>query len=44
MFAHAFGRPNLLSHRFRKNPVRVYGSAIGMVAAATLLAFAAMTI
>ena len=42
MFAHAFSRPNLLSrlHRSQKNPVRVY---VGMVAAATLLAFAAMT-
>jgi hypothetical protein len=39
MFAHAFGRPNLLSriYRLRRNPVRVY---LGVV----FLAFAAMTI
>jgi hypothetical protein len=46
MFARAFDRPNPLSrtHRFPKNPVRVFGSPTGMVAAVTLLAFAAMTI
>jgi hypothetical protein len=46
MFARAFDRPNLLSRirRFPKNRVRVYGPGIGMVAAATFLAFAAMTI
>ena len=44
MFAYAFDRPNLLSgiHGFRKNSFRVCGSAIGMVAAATLLVLAAM--
>ena len=39
LFAHAFDRPNLLSgiRRFRKNPIHVYGSALGLVAAATLI-------
>jgi hypothetical protein len=47
MFARAFDRANLLSriHRFPENPVvRVYGSPTEMVAAATLLTFAGMTI
>jgi two-component sensor histidine kinase len=39
LFAHAFDRPNLLSgiRRFRKNPIHVCGSALGLVAAATLI-------
>src|ERR1700761_511725 len=42
LFAHAFDRPNLLSRirRFRKNPVRVYGSALALVVAATLVRLA----
>ena len=43
MFAHAFDRPKLLGRIqwFRKYPVRAY---VGMVPAATLLAFAAIAI
>jgi two-component sensor histidine kinase len=39
LFAHAFDRPNLLSgiRRFRKDPIHVYGSALGLVTAATLV-------
>ncbi|MGO4511896.1 DUF4118 domain-containing protein [Bradyrhizobium sp. 2TAF36] len=39
LFARAFDRPNLLGwiRRFRSSPVRVYGSAFGLVAAATLV-------
>jgi two-component sensor histidine kinase len=39
LFARAFDRPNLLGwiRRFRKHPVRVYGSAFGLVTAATLV-------
>jgi two-component sensor histidine kinase len=38
LFAHAFDKPNLLSRirHFRKSRVRVYGSAFGLVAVATL--------
>jgi two-component sensor histidine kinase len=38
LFAHAFDKPNLLSRirHFRQNRVRVYGSAFGLVAAASL--------
>jgi two-component sensor histidine kinase len=39
LFAHAFDSPNLLGwiRRFRKRPIRVYGSALGLVTAATLV-------
>lgn len=39
LFAHAFDRPNLLTRirHFRKNHVRVYASALALVAAATLV-------
>ena len=39
LFAHAFDSPNLLGwiRRFRKRPIRVYGSALGLVTAATLI-------
>jgi two-component sensor histidine kinase len=42
LFAHAFDGPNLLSwvRRFRKSPARVYGSALAMVVAATLIRLA----
>jgi two-component sensor histidine kinase len=42
LFAHAFDKPNLLGRirRFRKNPVQVYGAALGMVAAATVVRLA----
>src|SRR5262249_15524348 len=42
LFAQAFDIPNLLSHirRFRENPVRVYGSAFGIVAASALVKLA----
>jgi two-component sensor histidine kinase len=42
LFAHTFDRPNLLARirQFRKSPVRVYGAALGIVAAATLLRLA----
>jgi two-component sensor histidine kinase len=42
LFAHAFDKPNLLSRirHFRKNRVRVYGSAFAIVVAATLLRLA----
>ena len=42
LFAHAFDRPNLLNRirRFRRSPVRVYGSAFGLVAASTLVRLA----
>jgi two-component sensor histidine kinase len=42
LFAHAFDRPNLLNRirRFRKNSVRVYGSALALVVAATLVRLA----
>jgi len=39
LFAHAFDSPNLRGwiRRFRKRPLRVYGSALGLVTAATLV-------
>jgi two-component sensor histidine kinase len=39
LFAHAFDRPDLLGRirRFRKNSIRVYGSAFVLVSAATLI-------
>ena len=39
LFAHAFDRPDLLGRirRFRKTPVHVYGTALGLVFAATLI-------
>jgi len=39
LFAHAFDSPDLLGgiRRFRKNPVHVYGTAFGLVSAATLI-------
>lgn len=39
LFAHAFDSPDLVGtiRRFRKSPVHVYGSAFGLVAAATLI-------
>jgi two-component sensor histidine kinase len=39
LFAHAFDSPNLLGwiRRFRKSPIRVYGSALTLVIAATLV-------
>ncbi|MBR0793786.1 DUF4118 domain-containing protein [Bradyrhizobium jicamae] len=42
LFAHAFDKPNLLGRirRFRKNAAWVYGSAIGIVAVATLVRLA----